>query len=61
MTKRTMEAREELSIFVNDADGISIEQKDTSGMGEDNLIHLHLDQVPTVIKWLQESLADATE
>ena len=59
MSKRTMERREELSVFVNEVGGISVEQKDTSGMGEDNLVYLHLDQVPTVIQWLEECLEEA--
>ena len=54
-----MERREELSVFVNEVGGISVEQKDTSGMGEDNLVYLHLDQVPTVIQWLEECLEEA--
>ena len=50
---RRIDHQPAVEVFVNQRGGISIKTED---MGGDEVIALHPDQVPTVIKWLQECL-----
>ena len=46
-------------VYVSDQGNVVLEQEDGS-LGEQPMVILHPDQVPTVIEWLQEALKEAS-
>jgi hypothetical protein len=55
MTKRRVEARESLEVFVNQGDNITIKTESDSMV---DLAAIYPDLMPTMIRWLQECLAE---